>query len=170
MESNLLEEWSGDMRDEKIEENIDEHRKDFDGVGTAASIKLSRRDFVKAASAGALYLALPNLAKIPIDIGESGIPKSDFPDSNPLVVVVKNNELVGFRGLEEFTVKDDGMVEGLSSRHIDEPDSKYSEDDPVVILVTDDKSIKFRGLGEFALQDNDLGRRLSSKFRSNVGA
>lgn len=157
------------MRDKKVEKNIDCHCKECSDVGATASIKLSRRDFVKAASAGALYLALPNLAKIPIDIGESGNPKSDFMNSDPLVVVVKNNELVGFRGLEEFTVKDNGLVEGLSSRYIDEPDSKYSEDDPVVILVKDDKSIKFRGLGEFVLGDNDLGRRLSSKFKSKVG-
>ncbi|MFZ3166595.1 MAG: twin-arginine translocation signal domain-containing protein [Candidatus Methanoperedens sp.] len=156
------------MRDKIVEKNINSHCKECgDGEGIT-SIKLSRRDFVKAASAGGLYLALPNLAKIP-DLIESGNLKSDFMDSDPLVVVIKNNELVGFRGLEEFTVKDNGLVEGLSSRHIDEPDSKYSEDDPVVILVKDDMSIKFRGLGEFALEDNDLSRRLSSKFRSKVG-
>ncbi len=133
------------------------------------STKLSRRDFVKAAGAGAFYLALPDLAKIPIDLVESGNMKSDFIDSDPLVVVVKNNELVGFRGFEEFIVKDNGLVERLSSRHIDESDAGYSEDDPVVVFVKDDKSIKFRGLGEFVIEDNDLSRRLSSKFRSKVG-
>lgn len=156
------------MKDEKIEKNIDVHYKDCSDTGATASIKMSRRDFVKAAGAGALYLALPNVAQIP-NLMASGNLESDLLDSDTLVVVVKNNELVGFRGLEEFTVKDNGLVEGLSSEHIDESNSKYSEDDPIVILVKDDKSIKFRGLGEFILEDNDLGRRLSSKFRSRVG-
>ncbi len=157
------------MIDKIVKKNINGHCKDCSDDEGITSIKLSRRDFVKAASAGALYLALPNLAKIPVDIGGSVNPESDFMDSDPLIVVVKNNELVGFRGLEEFTVKDNGLVEELSSRHMDEPDLKYSEDDPVVILVKDGKSVKFRGLGEFALQDNDLSRKLSSKFKSKVG-
>ncbi len=155
------------MRDKLVEENINDC-KEYGGCGGIISIKLSRRDFVKTASAGALFIALPNLAKIP-DLKESANPKSDFIDRDPLIVVVKKNELAGFRGLEEFTVKDNGLVEGLSSRHKDELYSDNSEDDPVVILLKDDKSIKFRGLGEYVLEDNDLSRRLSSRFSSKVG-
>ncbi len=127
------------------------------------TIKLNRRDFVKAAGAGAFYITLPNLAIS--NLIESDKPKSEFVDSDPLVVVVKNDELVGFRGLNEFTVKDNGLGDGLS-RRLGKSGSDYSENDPVVILVNGDKSIGFRGLGEFAIKDNDVARILSNKFRS----
>ena len=130
------------------------------------TIKLNRRDFVKVAGAGAFYIALPNLAIS--NLIESDKPKSEFVDSDPLVVVVKNYELVGFRGLKEFTVEDNGLSEGLS-RRLGKSGSDFSENDPVVILVNGDKSIGFRGLEEFAIKDNDVARILSNKFRSNIG-
>lgn len=130
------------------------------------TIKLNRRDFVKAAGAGAFYIALPNLAIS--NLIESDEPKSESVDSDPLVVVVKNDELVGFRGLNEFTIRDNGLGDGLS-RRLGKSGSDYSENDPVVILVNGDKSIGFRGWGEFAIRDNDVARILSNKFRSNIG-
>ncbi len=140
------------------------------GGNMIENIKLSRRDFTKVVvGAGAFYLAPYGLEKIRIDLVGSGNLNSDSTDNDPLAVVVKNNELVGFRGFEEFIVKDNELFEELSSGYMGEPDPDYSEDNPVVVLVKDDTSIKFRGLGEFVIRDNDMVRRLSSKFRSNVG-
>lgn len=126
-------------------------------------ITISRRDFVKSVSAGAIFLTLPNLA---IDLVGPANKKSDFVDSDPLVVVVKNNELVGFKGFEKFKVKDDKLVADL---HKDESISDYIKKDPIVLLIEDDRFTKFRGLKEFTIKDNDMTKRLSSKFSTRIG-
>ncbi|HLB72276.1 MAG TPA: hypothetical protein VJJ51_14630, partial [Candidatus Methanoperedens sp.] len=132
--------------------------------------KLRRRDFVKAAGAGAFYLILPDLSAIPqMDGIELNNLISDQAQDEPLVVLVKGDELIGFRGMEEFIVKDRGLIEKLSRRSGDEPESDdpesgYGGEDTIVVLLKKDKSIKFRGLGEYVLADNDLGRRLTGKF------
>jgi hypothetical protein len=130
----------------------------------STSTKISRRNFVKGIGTGAIYLALPNLA---IGLVGSADMKSDFIDSDPLVVVVKNNELVGFKGFEKFKVKDDKLITDL--HNIDESISDYSEKDPIILLVEDYKLVKFRGLGEFTLKDNDMARRLSNTFNTRIG-
>lgn len=165
----LVIEWGNSMRNKKANENSGYCRECSEN-GIVTSIKLRRRDFVKAAGAGAFYLILPDLSKIPhLDGNELNNLISDQVPGEPFVVLVKDDELIGFRGLEESIVKDRGLVEKLSRRSGDEPVSDdpepgYKEEESIVILVKNDKSIKFRGLGESLLQDKDLSRRLAGKF------
>ena len=164
----LVVEWGNSMRNKKANENSGYCRECSENGST--SIKLCRRDFVKAAGAGAFYLILPDLSKIPhLDGIELNNLISDQVPDEPLVVLVKGDELIGFRGMEEFIVKDRGLIEKLSRRSEDEPESDdpeqgYGGEDTIVVLLKKDKSIKFRGLGEYVLADNDLGRRLTGKF------
>ena len=165
----LVVEWGNSMRNKKANENSGYCRECSEN-GIVTSIKLRRRDFVKAAGAGAFYLILPDLSAIPqMDGIELNNLISDQAQDEPLVVIVKGDELIGFRGMEEFIVKDRGLIEKLSRRSGDEPESDdpesgYGGEDTIVVLLKKDKSIKFRGLGEYVLADNDLGRRLTGKF------
>src|SRR5574337_963685 len=129
------------MTDEIVNESGNYHRKEGIDREVSTSIKLSRRDFVKATSAGAFYLALPHLSKVPVDLINFGNQDANHINEEPLVVLVRNNELIGFRGMDEFVETDNGLIEGLSSRHTDEPE--FSRDDPIVILVKNNGVTKF---------------------------
>lgn len=77
--------------------------------------KISRRDAIKAfASAGAFLFALPHLPRI---LGLRDL-ASDYQTSthvgmDPLVVVVRNREMVAFEGLKQYTVRDAVFVREL---------------------------------------------------------
>ena len=83
------------------------------------SRKLSRRDAVKAlAVAGAALAATPYLARAagaeqvtPRELGEGpeNVALNPHPEG-PLIVLVRDNELLGFRGMEEIHVKDMALI------------------------------------------------------------
>lgn len=133
------------------------------------TIKLSRRDFTKALiGAGTFYFGLPHLSRIPsIAEATSDYPKSDHTWESPMVIIVKDDELKGFRGFEEFTVKDPDLVAGLS-RGLGSLD-KSRKQDPLVIFVNGDEPVGFREEEEFDISDPDLIVELSRKFRNKSG-
>lgn len=121
-------------------------------IGETGSMKLSRRDFVKATGAGALYLAMPNLA-ISDEIKLEDPPKDT--GEEPLVILAKNKELRWFRGFDERVLNDKQLVERFTD----------SIEDSIVIFAKDNRVIEFRGLEEFVIEDTDL-RSLSNKFNA----
>lgn len=80
--------------------------------------KLSRRDALKAfAAAGAFLFAKPYLpGTSSLNQAPSNPPETYPIEKDPLVVVLKDGKLLGFRGLQEFVVSDDELVARLSSR------------------------------------------------------
>lgn len=87
--------------------------------------KLTRRDALKAsAGASAFFFALPQLPWLssqdkavtpPPSRNElpSHHASSDSWGNDPLVIIVKGDELVGFRGQQEFTVRDEELIKRL---------------------------------------------------------
>ena len=133
------------------------------------TIKLSRRDFTKAVvGAGAFYFGLPHLAGIP-GIAEAA-PDYTNAGKDPLIVLVKTDELRGFRGFEEFVVKDNELSGELSSKYTPEAASHHLKanygDDHLVVLVRNDESFGFKGLNEVVVRDSSLIGRLSSRFKA----
>lgn len=75
------------------------------------SSKLNRRDAIKAlAVAGAVIAAAPYMAKVSgaVQSTPTGVKKTNFPTNTkgPLVIVVTERMMMGFRGDEEFSVAD----------------------------------------------------------------
>ena len=133
------------------------------------TIKLSRRDFTKAVvGAGAFYFGLPHLARVP-GIAEAA-PDYTNVGKDPLIVLVKKDELKGFRGFEEFVVRDEELAAELHSRYVSEAASHNLKanygDDHLVVLVRNDESFGFKGLNEVVVRDSSLIGRLSSRFKA----
>ncbi len=83
------------------------------------SSKLNRRDAIKAlAAAGAVIAAAPYMAKVSgaVHSTPTGMKKTSFPtDSNgPLVIVVTERMMMGFRGDEELSVDDADLASQLN--------------------------------------------------------
>lgn len=75
------------------------------------SSKLNRRDAIKAlAAAGAVIAAAPYMAKVSgaVQSTPTGLKKTNPPTDTkgPLVIVVTERTMMGFRGDEEFSVED----------------------------------------------------------------
>lgn len=75
------------------------------------SSKLNRRDAIKAlAAAGAVIAAAPYMAKVSgaVQSTPTGLKKTNLPTDTkgPLVLVVTERMMMGFRGDEEFSVED----------------------------------------------------------------
>jgi hypothetical protein len=79
--------------------------------------KLSRRQAIKAlAAAGAVIAATPMLSKaFGTTQQASEMTREVSTSTEPLVIVVKGKELIGFRGLEEFRVADADLAYKLNS-------------------------------------------------------
>jgi hypothetical protein len=81
--------------------------------------KLSRRQAIKAlAAAGAVIAATPILSQaFGTTQKSSEIPQivHESKGTEPLVIVVKRNELIGFRGLEEVRVRDAALAAKLNN-------------------------------------------------------
>ncbi len=81
--------------------------------------KLSRREVIKVlAAAGAALAAMPYLPKVSGNTQSDGLQHNatskGSSNKDPLVILVKENELVGFRGLEEFKVVDPQLATHLN--------------------------------------------------------
>lgn len=75
------------------------------------SSKLNRRDAIKAlAAAGAVIAAAPYMASVSgaVQSTPAGLKKTNFPTDTkgPLVLVVTERMMMGFRGDEEFSMED----------------------------------------------------------------
>ena len=82
------------------------------------STKLTRRDVMKIlGAAGAFLVAQPQLSKIST-LAEAAPNRTDYTsDTNePLVVLVRDGQLIGFRGTKEFVVKDADLAAKLGQR------------------------------------------------------
>lgn len=131
------------------------------------SIKLSRRAFTKAVvGAGAFCFGLPHLARLPSIV--EAAPEYTNIGKYPLIVLVKKDELRGFRGFEEVVVKDEDLSAELHSRYVSEAASHHLKanygDEHLVVLVKNDESFGFKGLNEVVVRDTTLIGRISSKF------
>ncbi len=75
------------------------------------SSKLNRRDAIKAlAAAGAVIAAAPYMATVSgtVQSTPADLKKTNFPTDTkgPLVIVVTERKMMGFRGEEEFSIDD----------------------------------------------------------------
>lgn len=80
--------------------------------------KLSRREVIKVlAAAGAALAAAPYLPKALGSVQPQSVTlnttSSATPNNEPLVIVVKDEELLAFRGIEEFRVLDARLASQL---------------------------------------------------------
>ncbi len=81
--------------------------------------KLSRREVIKVlAAAGAALAAAPYLPKVSGSTQSEGLQHNTSSkvssSKGPLLILVKENELVGFRGLEEYKVVDPQLATHLN--------------------------------------------------------
>lgn len=123
-------------------------------------IRLSRREFNKSmVSAGVLYLSFSNLnienIREIINTKEDNIENiKDF-----MVVILKDNELRGFKGFEEIIVTDPDIINNFRNMTEDNNDNK----EPLVILIDEHKSIGFKGEEELEI-DKGITTELISRF------
>jgi hypothetical protein len=81
--------------------------------------KLSRREVIKVlAAAGAALAAAPYLPKVAGNIQTQNLRlnanSKGSTSKDPLVILVKENELLAFRGLEEFRIIDPQLANQLA--------------------------------------------------------
>jgi hypothetical protein len=80
--------------------------------------KMSRRRAIAVlAAAGAAIAAVPYISKVSGYVPASSSPSKtarSAASKQPLVVVVKENELLGFRGLNEFRLVDPALASTLN--------------------------------------------------------
>lgn len=81
--------------------------------------KLSRREVIKVlAAAGAALAAMPYLPKVSGNVQSEGLQQNASSkvssSKGPLVILVKENELLAFKGLEEFRIVDSQLASQLN--------------------------------------------------------
>ncbi len=86
-----------------------------------SSKKVTRREAVKTmAAAAAVVLAIPHLGSLALSEKETQQVDNNKAislgsEQEPLVVLVGKDELKGFRGLAEYTVKDAALMQRIQS-------------------------------------------------------
>ena len=79
--------------------------------------KLTRRQTIKAlAGAGFVLTSASVLGGIPISAQPSRIENASSQSSEPLVLIVKGNQIMGYKGLNEQLISDSGLAATLAAR------------------------------------------------------